>query len=118
MAELADLMRANLLEVFGEHDGERRRAAIARVHHPEVEFSDHTEVVIGHAALDAAIERLHARIGELPFRPAGDVQLVGDLGYLPWEFGPEGQAPIATGADIAFARDGRIAKLYVVLTSR
>jgi hypothetical protein len=35
MAEIAELMRANLLEVFGERDGERRRAAIARIHQPD-----------------------------------------------------------------------------------
>ncbi|MBO9533686.1 MAG: nuclear transport factor 2 family protein [Solirubrobacteraceae bacterium] len=117
MAELATLMLANLVEVFGERDGDRRRAAIARVHHPQVVFTDHDGEASGHAALDEAVARLHARLApDFEFAPAGDVDLIGDLGYLAWQLGAPGQPPVVRGADIAFARDGRIGRLYVVLT--
>lgn len=114
---IADLLRANLLEVFGQRDPELRRAAIGRIHQPGVEFSDHDGVNVGHAALDAAVEQLHARLDpSFAFREAGELQLIGDLAYLPWELGPAGEPPVVRGADIAFVRDGLIAKLYVVLT--
>ena len=37
------------------------------------------------------------------------------MGYLAWNFGPEGQAPVVRGIDTCFVRDGRIAKVYTLL---
>lgn len=115
MADIEELMRANLLEVFGERDGERRRAAIARTYTDDVRFLDPDEVVTGPDALDAKAQRLLDEAPGFVFRPAGAVHVVHDLGHLPWEFGPEGQPPVVRGVDVALVRDGRIASVYTFL---
>lgn len=118
MPEIDELMRANLLEVFGERDGERRREAIARTYHEDVEFSDPDEVVTGHEALDAKAQKiLDGAPPEFAFAPGGPVRVNQDLGYLAWDFGPPGAPPAVQGVDIALVRDGLIAKVYTLLLS-
>lgn len=115
MATVAELMRANLLDVFNERDAGRRRAAIARTYVPGVTFSDPEEVVTGHGELDAKAAALLAEAPEFVFAPAGPVLVNQDLGYLAWDFGPAGQSPAVRGLDIALVEDGLIAKLYTLL---
>jgi hypothetical protein len=49
------------------------------------------------------------------FAPEGAVHAVRDLGHLAWGFGPEGQAPVVRGVDVALVRDGLIVNLYTFL---
>lgn len=115
MAETTELMRANLLDVFGERDVERRRAAIARIYHPDVEFADPDATVTGHDALDAKAQAILDDAPDFAFAPAGRAYVNNDLGYLAWELGPEGGPPVVRGVDIALVRDGLIAKVYTLL---
>lgn len=113
---LDTLLHANLIEVFGERDPGKRRAAIARTYTPDVEFLDPEEVVVGHEALDAKAQRLLDGAPGFVFTPAGPAYENHDLGYLAWHFGPEGAPPVVSGLDICFVVDGRIAKVYTILT--
>jgi hypothetical protein len=116
MAEIAELMQANLLQVFGERDGERRRAAIARIHQPDVVFHESDAQAVGHEALHARVQAiLDGAPPEFVFSPAGPVRVSDDLGHLPWNFGPEGAPPAVRGVDIALVRGGLIAHLYTLL---
>ena len=115
MTAIVDLMRSNLFEVFGERDPERRRAAIARTYVREVQFSDPEEVVTGHDALDAKAQRILDGAPGFVFSAAGEAYESHDLGYLAWGFGPEGEAPVVRGVDIALVQDGLIAKVYTLL---
>jgi hypothetical protein len=115
MASIAELMQGNLGEVFNERDADRRRAAIARIYAPDVEFSDPEGTVTGHEALDAKAQALLDGAPDFVFTPGGPVHVVRDLGYLAWNFGPDGQPPVVQGADIALVRDGLIASLYTLL---
>jgi hypothetical protein len=115
MATVEQLMQANLLEVFNERDGERRRAAISRTYAPDVRFSDPDEVVEGHAALDAKAQKLLDGAPGFVFSPAGPIQVNHDLGYLAWNLGPDGQPPVVRGVDIALVRDGLIHTVYTLL---
>lgn len=115
MADVAELMRANLLDVFGERDPARRRAAIARTYTADVTFADPDETVTGRDALDAKAQALLDGAPGWVFRPAGKVHVVADLGHLAWEFGPEGEPAAARGADVALVRDGLIARVYTML---
>ena len=115
MTAVAELMQANLLEVFNERDGERRRAAIARTYAPDVRFADPEEVITGHEALDAKAGRLLDESPGFVFSPAGAVLVNHDLGYLAWNLGPQGQPPVVRGMDIALVEDGVITSLYTML---
>jgi hypothetical protein len=115
MAEIAELMRANLLGVFNERDPARRREVIAATYAPDVEFADPEGSVTGHDALDAKAQGLLDASPDFVFSPAGSVRVAGDLGYLPWQLGPEGAPPVVRGVDIALVADGRIARLYTLL---
>jgi SnoaL-like domain len=115
VADIADLMRANLLEVFNERDAGRRRSAIARTYTTDVRFSDPEETATGHDALDAKAQQLLDEAPGFVFSPAGPLQVNHDLGYLAWDFGPEGQPPAVRGVDIALVENGLIARLYTLL---
>ena len=110
-----DLMNANLLEVFGQRDPALRRAAIERTYTDDVVFLDPDEIVEGYDALDAKAGKLLADAPGFVFSPAGPVYVNHDMGYLAWNFGPEGQPPVVRGLDTCFIRDGRIARVYTLL---
>ncbi|MFG1925071.1 nuclear transport factor 2 family protein [Cryptosporangium sp. NPDC048952] len=115
MATIEELMTANLLEVFNERDGERRREAIRRTYASDVKFADPDEIVVGHDALDAKAQGILDGAPGFVFTPAGTTYVNNDLGYLTWNFGPEGAPPVVRGVDIALVRDGVIASVYTLL---
>ena len=115
MATIEELMRGNLLEVFNERDTDRRRAAIARTYAPEVTFSDPEETVVGHDALNAKAQGLLDQKPDFVFSPGGQVHVINDLGYLAWNFGPEGHLPAVRGVDMAIVKDGLITTVYTLL---
>ncbi len=115
MATVAELMRANLLDVFNERDDERRAKAIAATYAADVEFADPEGVVTGHEALNAKAKGLLEQSPGFVFAPAGPVLVNHDLGHLAWEFGPEGAPPVVRGIDVALVADGVIKKLYTML---
>ncbi|MEV4146413.1 nuclear transport factor 2 family protein [Amycolatopsis sp. NPDC049691] len=115
MATVAELMRANLLEVFNERDDERRAKAIAATYAADVEFADPEGVVTGHEDLNAKAKGLLEQSPGFVFAPAGPVLVNHDLGHLAWEFGPEGAPPVVRGIDVALVKDGLITKLYTML---
>ncbi|ABS01857.1 hypothetical protein FHR75_001787 [Kineococcus radiotolerans] len=111
-----DLMRANLLDVFGERDPGRRRAAAERTYTADVRFSDPDETVLGQRALLDKAQRLLDDAPGFVFSPDGPVRVAQDLGYLAWGFGPEGGEPVVRGIDVALVVDGRISRVYTLLT--
>ena len=110
-----ELMNANLLHVFGERDPARRAEAIARTYTPDVVFADPDASVVGHTALDAKAQALLDQAPGFVFSPDGPVRVVDDLGYLAWNFGPEGQAPVVKGLDIGLVSDGLLTRVYTLL---
>lgn len=112
---LDSLMRANLLEVFGEHDPDRRLEAIRRTYTQDVVFADGDGQLQGHDALNAKAQGILDGAPDFVFRPAGAVYQVQDLGYLAWELGPAGGGPVVSGVDMGFVRDGRLARVYTVV---
>ncbi|WP_240675062.1 nuclear transport factor 2 family protein [Cellulomonas endophytica] len=110
-----ELMRATLLEVFSEGDPERRMAAIRRTYTEDVVFSDAEGRVRGHEALSAKVQEILDGAQGLEFRASGEPYTVQDLGYLAWELGPEGGAPVVRGVDMGLVRDGLLAAVWTVL---
>jgi hypothetical protein len=115
VADVEQLMHANLLEVFGERDAAKRRAAVERTYSADVVFADPDAVVTGHDALDAKAGGLLDASPEFVFSPDGPVRVNHDLGYLGWTLGPAGQPPVVRGVDIALVENGLIAKLWTFL---
>jgi hypothetical protein len=116
---IAELMHANLFEVFDQRDPARRRAAIARTYADDIRWTDDEGVTVGHDALDAKAEALQATLGDLRFVAAGPVHQTLGLGYLAFQLvEPGGDVPRVAGFDVAVVRDGVIAELYTVLTDR
>lgn len=113
----AQLMHANLLDVFNERDYERRRAAIARIYADDIRWTDDDGVTIGHDALDAKAIELQARLGDLKFVAVGRTYQTLGLGYLVFQLvEPGGNTPVSSGFDVAIVRDDVITELYTVLT--
>ncbi|GAA4913495.1 SnoaL-like protein [Actinomycetospora succinea] len=116
MAMVDELLIRNLLEVFGERDGERRRAVIAELYDPDVLFQDPEGAVHGRDAVDEKVAALLAGAPEdFIFRATAPVRVSGDLGVLTWAFGPGDGGTVVSGTDIALARDSRIVRLHTLL---
>jgi len=111
---IEQLMTANLFEVFGERDADKRRAAIARVFTDDVVFIDPDGEVTGHEALDAHVEKLLASTEGFVFSLDGPVLVNRDLGHLNWNFGPAGEPRKVRGVDVGFVVDGLISKMYTL----
>jgi ketosteroid isomerase-like protein len=111
MASVAELLAANLHEVFGNRDRASRRAAIDRVYAEDVVFSDPDGVVHGRAAIEDKAAALLARAPEeFVFAEDGPRYVASDVGALAWALGPAG-APIVRGIDVVTVSDGRIASV-------
>jgi hypothetical protein len=52
------------------------------------------------------------------FSAAGPVHVSRDLGLLAFNMGVPEQSPAVSGIDVALVRDGRIAELHTLLTSK
>ena len=114
---IAELMHANLLEVFNQRDHELRRAAIAHTYADDIRWTEDDGITIGHEALNAKAIELQARLGDLQFIAAGPTYQTLGLGYLAFQLvEPGGNTPVSSGFDVAIVRDGLIAELYTVLT--
>ena len=117
MSELAALMSANLRDVFGQRDEAARRAAMAQIFADDIRFADHNGVVVGFEGVNAAIQALQDSTPGFVFSEAGPVHEVQDLGTVAWNYGPPDAAPVVSGTDVVLVAEGRIASLWVYLTS-
>ena len=110
-------MLANLFAVFNERDPERRLEAIARNYTEGVTWTDPDGTTQGHEAMNEQAQKLLDRIPGFVFSAAGPVHVSRDLGFLAFNLGVPKQPPAVTGVDVALVRDGRIARLYTLLTA-
>jgi ketosteroid isomerase-like protein len=114
-AAIRELMRRNVLEVFGQRDRAARRAAIAGLYAPDVRFVDDDGSVTGHDAIDDAVERVLTSFPQLSFAVATPPSAVGDLGRVTWELRTADGVARARGMDLATVADGRITRMWTFL---
>jgi ketosteroid isomerase-like protein len=115
MASVAELLHANLHEVFNNRDAEARRTAIDRVYTDDVAFTDPEGTTVGRAALADKAAGLLDRAPEGFEFVSDSIAYTGDdTGALAWAFGPVG-APVVRGIDIVTVRDGRISALRTLV---
>ena len=111
-----DLMKQNLLGVFGERDAAKRRSMIARIWDRKGIFIDPHGRYVGHAAINDAAEQVQRRFPDSAFSALADGDAYNGVGRLPWGFGPPGESRKITGIDVLVASDeGRITALYTFL---
>ena len=117
-ARIHELLLENLFAVFSESDPERRLQVIARNYTEDVLWSDPDGTTQGHEAMNEQAQKLIERTAGFVFSAAGPVYVSRDLGLLAFNYGPPEQPPAASGVDVALVRDGRIARLYTLLTAQ
>jgi SnoaL-like domain len=117
-ARIRELMLANLFAVFNERDPKRRLKAIARNYTEDVIWTDPDGTTQGHEAMNEQAQRLLDRMPDFVFSAAGPVHVSRDLGLLNFNLGEPAQPPAVSGVDVALVRDGRIAVLHTLLTTK
>ena len=111
-----DLMKQNLLGVFGERDAEKRRSLIAKIWDRKGIFIDLHGRYVGHTAINDAAEQLQRRLPGFAFSELADGDAYSGVGRLPWGFGPLSEPRKITGIDVLVASDDRrITALYTFL---
>jgi len=117
-ARIRELMLANLFAVFGERNLERRSKAIAANYTDDVIWTEPDRTTQGREALNERAQNLIDRSPDFVFSAGGPVHVSRDLGLLAFNLGVPEQPPTVSGIDVALVRDGRIAVLHTILTTR
>jgi hypothetical protein len=113
------LLRTNIQRVFSERDAAKRTAAIAEIYSADPVLYEPTNVVHGRADISRTVEELLERFGpDFTFVPIGKAIGHHGLAHLTWQAGPRNGPIAVTGADVAEIVDGRITKLWVLLSPR
>ena len=102
-----DLMKQNLLGVFGERDAEKRRSLIAKIWDSKAIFIDPEGRYVGHTAINDAAEQLQRRFPDFAFSELADGDAYSGVGRLRWGFGPPDEPRKMTGMDVLVASDDR-----------
>ena len=110
------LLRSNLERVFNERDPGRRAAALQDLFVAEPVMFEPDKVVAGRDAISAIAGGLLEQFGpEFAFTAEGVAVGHHGIGALRWQAGPKGGPIAVTGTDVADIKEGRIARLWVLL---
>jgi SnoaL-like domain len=110
---ISTLLIRNLIDVFGESDLARRRAAIDEIFNEDCVFYEPNGVYRGRDAIDRVAGAIKATHPDFQYQPIAPPEELGDAGRVRWVSGRPGEAPAYAGTDFIIARDGRIAAVYL-----
>jgi SnoaL-like domain len=111
---ISTLLTRNLLEVFGENDPARRRAAIDEIWTEDGVFYDpKTGAHRGRDEIDRVAGAIRSTHPDFQYQPIAAPEELGNSGRLKWVAGRPGEPPTYAGTDFIIARDGRIAAIYL-----
>ena len=111
---ISTLLTSNLLDVFGENDPVRRRAAIDEIFTEDCVFYDpKTGIYRGRDEIDRIAGAIKATHPDFRYQPIAEAEEVGNGGRVQWVSGRPGGVPEYAGTDFIIARDGRIAAVYL-----
>lgn len=114
--ESAQMMEENLMHVWSERNEVRRMKVIQNIY---TDTSILYHVGSKTVGFDAINESVTAVLSNMPanfvFTKLKPIIINNSIGRLIWGVGPAGQAPVATGMDIAHFENGKIKSLYVFL---
>ncbi len=112
MTRVSHLLERNLLYIFNQRDGKKRRAALRELWAAEGVLWSAEGTYVGYKSVDQAAASLLRRYPEYDFTPAGEVDDIPDAARMRWAFGAVGSAPAITGMDVITAANGRIVAMY------
>jgi hypothetical protein len=110
-----ELLKRNLLAIFGERDSVARMKELETIWLPEGVFVDPGGRHVGLSAINSKVTELQARFPDYAFTERGPVDVMHGIGRLAWGYGPEDNRGAVTGVDIAVTRDGRLLELYAFI---
>src|SRR5687768_10339008 len=114
--ELAQMMEANLLQVWSERDEVRRMKAIQNIYTDASILFHVDSITVGFNAINKSVTEVLSNMPpNFVFTKLKPTIINNSIGRLIWSVGPAGQAPVATGMDIAHFENGKIKSLYVFL---
>jgi len=109
-------MLANLAQVFGEHDADKRIKAINELYAQDAVLNEPDASAKGHAAINEAVTRLLASLPPgFVFRALCPAIGHHNIGCLKWRSGPPDGPAAVTGMDIAHFEGNLIRSLFVFL---
>ena len=114
----AQLLEDSLLVVWNDRDAERRLESMKKIYSPDIQFfeSNAGEAIVGFQALNALIARLQSGWPlEFQFELNKPSQVNHQTQIISWNLGVQGDAPAATGMDVAFVENDLIKCLYLFL---
>lgn len=117
MAETVEtLLRGNIFGIFSERDSRERQAKIASlwagdgvfivVSAPQARYE-------GHSGIEEAAADFIAQFPNFTFTERGEAQTYGEVGMMPWAFGPPGAPAVITGFDVLVMKGDKIGAVYV-----
>ena len=112
------LLEHNLQQVWNQRDPAVRMQAIQQLYTPDANLYHVGSKVSGFEAINLSVTRvLESLPPDFEFTLVKPVIVNNDLCRAIWGAGPKGQAPVASGMDIACLESGKIKSLYVFLES-
>lgn len=112
------LLEDSLLVIWNNRNAGERAQAMKNIYAGNIAFYETNEgpAITGHEAINNLISSLQGQWpAEFVFELTGAAKVNHQVQYISWRLGVPGQAPAATGADVAMVNDGLISALYLFL---
>src|SRR5471032_3231517 len=110
-----ELLKRNLLAIFGERDPAARMMELKTIWLPEGIFVGPDGRYAGLDAINCKVAELQTKFPGFNFIERGPVQAMHGIGRLAWGFGPKDNRTAVTGVDIAVTREGRLLERYAFI---
>lgn len=120
MNDTTPALQQSLLLIWNNRDAAERLALMEKCYTPGVHFfeRDGAAPFIGFEAINNLIGNLQQNWpATFEFTLQSPVKINNNLQYANWSLGDAGQAPAATGIDIALIEDSKITALYLFLNN-
>ena len=107
------LIRANVFDIFSEHDAQKRRTKIAELWAEDGAFIVPGTRYEGHSGIESAAADFIETFPNFTFTERGEVQASCGVGRIAWAFGPPAGEPVIIGIDVLVAKGDKIGAVYV-----
>ena len=112
---IRELLHANLLGVFDEHDESKRTTAVKNTYTEDIVWFETDRTVNGREALNARAAELQAQFPGFKFHADGIKSVSQNMGVLRWNYGPEDKPDLVRGTDVIIVEGGKIKVLWTTL---